>query len=71
MAFEADCGVSTVLEEIRVTSTVRSPVPGKYWATAMGGFDPASLWCGRLARTGRTVVNVRPRRPHHKDHQDV
>ena len=48
MAFEADCGVSTVLETLWVTTTVgylrfRSP--------------PA--WCGRLARTcsrdGRTT----------------
>ncbi len=27
MAFEADCGMSTVLEAIRVTSTLRFPVP--------------------------------------------
>ena len=31
MAFEADYGVSTVLEEIRVASTVRFLVPGKWW----------------------------------------
>ena len=29
MAFEANCGVSTVLEEIRVTSTPRFPAPAK------------------------------------------
>ena len=33
MAFEADCGVSTVLEEIRVTSTARFLVPGECRAT--------------------------------------
>ena len=33
MAFEADCGVSTVLEAFYVTTTVRSPVPGGWRAT--------------------------------------
>jgi hypothetical protein len=33
MAFAADCGVSTVLEEFRVTSTVGFPVPGECRAT--------------------------------------
>jgi len=29
MAFEADCGMSAVLEASRMASTVRSPVPGE------------------------------------------
>ena len=33
MAFEADCGAATVLEEIRVARTVRFLVPGEFWAT--------------------------------------
>jgi hypothetical protein len=40
MAFEADCGVSTVLEALRVVSTSRSLVPEDYRAM-----------CGRDART--------------------
>jgi hypothetical protein len=30
MAFEADCGSSTVLEGIHVASTARPPVPAKW-----------------------------------------
>ncbi len=33
MAFEADCGVSTVLEENRVTSTAGFLVPGEWRTT--------------------------------------
>jgi len=33
MAFEADCGLSTVLEETRVTSKSGSTVPGEWRAT--------------------------------------
>ncbi len=33
MAFEADCGASTVLEAFRATSTIRFPVPGECRAT--------------------------------------
>jgi hypothetical protein len=33
MAFNADCGVSTVLEALRVESTARLLVPGEYRAT--------------------------------------
>ena len=33
MAFEADGGSSAVLEELRVASTVRFPVPGEFLAT--------------------------------------
>ena len=33
MAFEADCGSSTVLEEIRVASTAGFPVPGECGVT--------------------------------------
>ena len=35
MAFEADCGVSTVQEELRVASTVRFPVPGECRVTGL------------------------------------
>ena len=31
MAFGADCGVSTVLEELRVATTTRSPRAGRMW----------------------------------------
>ena len=43
MAFEADCGSSTVLETARVTRTVGLLVRGECWTTADGGFDPALL----------------------------
>ena len=35
MAFEADCGSSTVLEGIHVASTARPPVPAK-WCSLLG-----------------------------------
>ncbi len=40
MAFEADCGLSTVLETIGVASTVRFPVPGE-WPPCGAGVSPA------------------------------
>ena len=33
MAFEADCGLSTVLEAFRVARTIGSLVPGESWVT--------------------------------------
>ena len=58
MAFEADCGVSTMLKALRVTSTTRFLVPGEYRVSAAlivscRVFHDASvtLWCARLACT--------------------
>ncbi len=34
MAFEADCGSSTVLYALRVASATRFRVPGGFWATS-------------------------------------
>ena len=43
MASEAECRVSTVLEEFRVASTARSPVPRRMTSRS------SPLWCRRLA----------------------
>jgi len=40
MALEADCGVSTVLEEIRVASTARFLVPGECWVPLRDSATP-------------------------------
>ncbi len=45
MAFEADCGVSMVLEDFRVASTSGFLVPGECWAARW------QTVCGRLAGT--------------------
>ncbi len=42
MAFEADCGVSTVLEEFRVASTAGFLVPGD--CRTAGYLRPAHFW---------------------------
>jgi hypothetical protein len=52
MAFEADCGASTVLGAFRVASTARSLVPGK---------------CQATRRTAPASVTALPRGPGRKD----
>jgi len=53
MAFEADCGVSTVLEKIRVTKTFRFLVP-EVLRDAVGGSFTA-----RRSGTARFPARVR------------
>ena len=54
MAFEADCGSSTVLEEIHVTSTVRFLVPGKWWVST-------AVPCAAISLFLRPVSALAPR----------
>ena len=53
MVFEADCGVSTVLEALRVASTSRSLVPGECWAISFSPFlfYPWRAWVGGNVQT--------------------
>ena len=82
MAFEADCGLSMVLEEIRVTSTSRSAVPGDCWATnyllriatlvtrptatALRLREPSFKADWSPFVVQASRLHVRPGRPHHK-----
>ena len=59
MAFEADCGVSTVLEESRVASTVGFLVPGECWATcSICGLDISAAVSGLLTPAGREQLKT-------------
>ena len=55
MAFEADCGSSTVLEAFRVASTVGFFVPGECQAPVRSCRSPQSArrCCGGPRREGR------------------
>ena len=75
MALEADCGVSTMLEAIRVTSTSRFPMPGKAgqqrhadrmlpvedadWGRKIRN-PKSEISCGRDARTTISAMKFRP-----------
>jgi len=53
MAFEADCGSSTVLEALLVASTAKSPVPGRSRPTPPFPLLPCSFSRGMNAGSQR------------------
>jgi len=57
MAFEADCGSSTVLEEINVTRTVRFLFPGERWVSTAVLCAAISLFFVPFARAPREEPN--------------
>ena len=64
MAFEADCGVSTVLEALRVTDTGRPLVPGECHGSlgASRAMQPGRLRY-KATRIGLPFVGQAPRLP--------
>ncbi len=58
MAFEADCDVSTVLEEIRVTSTAGSLVPGGCRASTQNSKLRTQNWKGWVANSKSEIRNL-------------
>jgi len=57
MALDADCGVSTVLEEIRVESTARFLVRGECWVPLRNSATPTVGSRRRMPVAGRQIRN--------------